>query len=73
MSDPHAHAIDRLRQHQTARRQQHTPPAAATMPPPTHLPAGFQLGDRVYDTISGEEGEVVHGTAQNVVSAAPKR
>lgn len=73
MSDEHAVTIERLRQQQTARQARHAPPPASTLLPAVNLPADLQVGSRVFDTVSGEEGEVVHGTAQNIIGATPQR
>lgn len=73
MSEEHAVTIERLRQQQAARVAAHTPPPAGALLPAHNMPAGLSVGTRVYDTISGEEGEVIHATAQNFVGAAPQR
>lgn len=45
--------------------------ALASSPTPT-TSGGFAPGSRVFDTISGEEGEVVGRTSENVVVPAAK-
>jgi hypothetical protein len=70
MSDDLALFTERLRQNRAARvlEQDATPvPVAAS---PLLTAAGFLPGDRVFDTVTGLEGEVIDGTRQNIVVPA---
>ena len=67
MADDVSRFLDRLRQNRTALRGQilglssHTPVVSGR-------DAGtFSAGVRVFDTVSGEEGEVIGGTRENIV------
>lgn len=62
-----ARTVERLNQFRAAREREL---AAARVTPPAaeqRLGVGHQVGDRVFDRISGQEVEVVGGTRENVV------
>ena len=67
MADELSRFLERLRQKRTATRAQL---CAATAPrrAESRIDGGtFRAGGRVFDTVTGEEGEVLGGTRENVI------
>jgi len=73
MSDERARVLERVRQNRRAGarvREAH----ARTVRSPTRDSAGiFDAGSRVFDTVSGQHGEVVSATSENIIVPAPER
>jgi len=59
--------IEQLRQGRIGRESAAFVASSLAGPTPRPAPGGFVPGDRVFDTVSGEEGEVIGGTRENVV------
>jgi len=68
-----ARAIDRLVQSGAALRRDLE--AAKRRAPTAERRIGLEVtpGARVFDTVTGQEAEVVHGTRENVVLPTPER
>lgn len=65
---------ERLRQNRAARRQTLTDTARETLRQTAPGASGtVTAGDRVFDVVSGEEGEVVTVTRENLIVPTPER
>lgn len=64
---------ERMAQTRQALRTYLTDRATNTAPHTTAQSGTFIAGDRVFDTVTGEEGIVIHGTRENVIVPAPER
>lgn len=73
MSDELARVRERVRQNRAARRQALTETRAFPPCPEGRLGCMYQVGDRVFDLVSGQEGVVVGGTRENIVVPTPHR
>lgn len=67
MSDDLDLFTERLRQNRAGRVSELSAAPARGAASPLLTSAGFMLGDRVFDTVSGQEGVVVDGTRENVL------
>lgn len=65
-------ALERVRQSIGAPRRDIYESAGAIAGARAGAGGALRVGDRVYDTVSGLEGEVIDGTRQNVVLPATK-
>lgn len=65
--------LDRLREARTARARELRAGGAAPRCAEDRLGCRFRPGDRVFDLVSGEEGEVLGSTIEHVVVPAPGR
>ena len=64
---------DRLEQNRVARQRSIRQALDATTGQAVSLRGTLPAGARVFDTVSGEEGEVVGGTTENIVVSAPEK
>ena len=62
-----ARALERQRQNRETRAANVQKEHTVTSAPESVGSGTFSAGDRVFDLVSGEEGVVVHGTAENVI------
>lgn len=72
MSDAIAIATERLRQNRATRDAALERALAPVRNSGALVGTGLAIGDRVYDTVSGLEGEVIDGARENVVVPATK-
>jgi len=59
--------LERLRQTRAGRESAAFVSSLRPSPAGRMVTSGFAPGDRVFDTVSGEEGEVIGGARENVV------
>lgn len=67
-----ARVTERLRQNRTARARELVQHRAAVACPEGRIGCTYIPGDRVFDPVTGQEGEVVGGTVENVVVPTAK-
>lgn len=65
--------LERVRQNRAAIARTIGPSSATAPTAVADGAAVAQQGTRVFDTVSGLEGEVIHGTRQNLVVSTPER
>lgn len=69
----HDKILERLRQNETARGLQLEPQRPKPACAEGRIGCTFLAGDRVFDLLTGQHGEVISGTIENVLIPAPKR
>ncbi|OLB84964.1 MAG: hypothetical protein AUI15_33885 [Actinobacteria bacterium 13_2_20CM_2_66_6] len=67
MSDRLTALVDRLEQNRVARQRSIRVALDAAADQTTRLRGRVPVGARVFDTVSGQEGEVIGGTTESVV------
>jgi len=65
-----ARALERHRQNRNARREQHKSARASRASSASALRGELAAGDRVFDTVTGQEGTIIHATNQNIIHSA---
>ncbi len=73
MSDELRKFGERLRQNRAARARELTAAGAPATRPEDRIGATHAPGARVFDTITGEEGEVIGATRENIIVPTPER
>jgi hypothetical protein len=70
-------SVDRVRELMRQNRKQLrmtlAPPAPPALSPEARIGLSLTPGTRVFDTVSGQDGEVLGGTRENVVVHHPER
>lgn len=66
-------ALERQRQQRQARRETVQQGTAANRAPVRTLSGAHAAGDRVFDTVTGQEGIVLYGTSENIIVSTPER
>jgi len=73
MTDALARIRERLEQNRKLRQSQLQDRLGTAVPAAALSSAPFQPGDRVFDTVTGLEGEVLARTAENIIVPVTKR
>lgn len=73
MTDARARLVERMRQNRAARAVVREPHARTVRSAIRDSIGTFGAGMRVFDTVSGQHGEVVSATSENVIVSAPER
>ncbi len=66
-------ALERVRQGREQRRRELAGAGARPLSAEDRLGSAFTPGARVFDRVTGQEGEVLGGTTENVVVQPPER
>ena len=72
MTDDLALALERVRQVRDALDRAFGVTRAPRGTNPAAMPGPFRRGDRVFDTVSGLEGEIIHASRETVIRPAAK-
>jgi hypothetical protein len=72
MSDELNRILERIRQRPDALNEQRAARLGVALGAPRSTAAPLSPGARVFDTVSGEFGEVVHATRENVIVPTAK-
>lgn len=64
---------ERVRQNRAAHARTLGIGAGDALTPEARLGSSFRTGDRVFDTVTGEEGVVIGGARETIIVATPER
>lgn len=73
MPDGYARMLERIKEARAAALRELSTSQSARLIGELSARSGLRVGDRVFDLVTGEEGDVLGGRTENVVVPTPKR